>query len=382
MNSNKRNAKGMGSIRQRTDGRYEGRITINGKRKSFFAGKQGDVVKAMRSAKKAADDGIYFEPTRLSIGKWLDVWLDEYVSPSVKPLTLVSYTSQCKAHIKPEIGKTRLTALTSSHIQKLYNDMQRIKGLSAKTIRNTHGVLHKALSKAVELHYLGYNPSDACVLPRLKKKEIQPFEEAEIRAFINLIENGESLKELFLVALFTGMRRGEVCGLSWDSINFDNGLIRIKQQLVIDNKKGSKYYIDSTKNDKIRTITPAPFIISILKDAKRKQNKNRLMAGRAWENKWDLVFTNEIGHHLCPQTVLKRFKKLASKIGQPNARFHDLRHTYAVTALQEGDDIKTVQENLGHATASFTLDVYGHVSEKMKKESASRMEAFIQSIKN
>lgn len=378
---NERNAKGMGNIRKREDERYEGRITINGIRKSFYGDKQGDVLKAMRAAKKASDDGVYFEPSKLTIFKWLKTWLNEYVSPSVKPLTLASYISQCKTHIIPELGKIKLTALNATQIQKLYNDMSRKKGSSAKTIRNTHGVLHKALSKAVELRYIGFNPSNACVLPRVKRKDIQPFEEDDIKAFLKLIENGVSLKELFIVALFTGMREGEICGLSWESIDFNKEIIRISQQLLKEKIKGGKYYIDSTKNSKVRTITPAPFVISILKDVKRKQNENRLKAGSAWNNNWDLVFTDEIGHHHCPQTVLKRFKKLASEIGKLNARFHDLRHTYAVTSLQEGDDIKTVQENLGHSTASFTLDVYGHVSEKMKKKSAARMEAFIQNIK-
>ena len=127
-----RNVKGMGSIRQREDGRYEGRITINGQCKSFYGDKQGDVLKAMRAAKKSADDGVYFEPSKLSVSKWLNTWLDEYVSQSVKPLTLVAYTSQFNAHIKPAIGKIKLTALTATHIQKLYNDMQRINNSSAK----------------------------------------------------------------------------------------------------------------------------------------------------------------------------------------------------------------------------------------------------------
>ncbi len=378
-----RNPKGMGSVRQREDGRYEGRININGQRKSFYADKQSDVLKAIREAKKAEDDGVYFEPSKLSVSKWLKIWLDEYVLNSVKPLTLAAYNSQCKTHIIPIIGKIKLTKLDSTHIQKLYNDMQRNKGLSAKTIKNTHGVLHKALSKAVELRYIGFNPSDACVLPRVKKKDIQPFEEEDIKAFLRTLdEKEESFKDLFVIALFTGMREGEICGLSWDTIDFGEGTIQIKQQILKEKIKGGKHYIDSPKNSKVRMITPAPFVISVFKDVKKIQNENKLRAGSAWENEWNLVFTNEIGHHLYPQTVLKHFKKIASEIGKPNARFHDLRHTYAVTSLQEGDDIKTVQENLGHATASFTLDVYGHVSEKMKERSAARMEAFIHNIKD
>ena len=378
----KRNAKGMGSIRQRKDGTYEGRIIINGERKSFYGTKQGDVIKAMRNAKKAAEDGVYFEPTRLTVSKWLDIWLDEYVSSSVKPLTYAAYKSQCDNHIKPTIGKLKLMALNATEIQKMYNELSRTKGLSSKTIKNTHGVLHKALSKAVALRYISYNPSDACTLPHIEKKEIQPLEEPEIKAFLKAIEEGERFKDLFTLALFTGMREGEICGLSWDSVSFDKGTICIRQQLLKEKRKGGRCYVAATKNNKSRVITPAPFVMAILKEIKRVQTENRLRAGMAWDNKWNLVFTDELGNHLFPQTVLKRFKRVATRIGRPDARFHDLRHTYAVTALQEGDDIKTVQTNLGHATASFTLDVYGHVSQKMKAESAARMEAFIQNIVN
>ena len=118
-----------------------------------------------------------------------------------------------------------------------------------------------------------------------------------------------------------------------------------------------------------------------LRAEKVAQAERRLKAGSAWHNKYNLVFTNEVGENLAINTVYKNFKKIAEIVGRPDARVHDLRHTFAVMSLQEGDDVKTVQSNLGHATASFTLDVYGHVSEKMKKDSAARMEAFIESVK-
>ena len=120
--------------------------------------------------------------------------------------------------------------------------------------------------------------------------------------------------------------------------------------------------------------------MEILKRIRKEQLANRMKMGAAWENDFDLVFTNTAGHFIVPQTALKHFKAIAARIGRADARFHDLRHTNAVTALQEGDDVKTVQQNLGHATASFTLDVYGHVSEKMKQESAARMETFFKNI--
>ncbi len=374
------NAKNNGSVRQRDNGTWEARCVLNGKRVSFYGAKQSDALKAMRAAQKAADDGTYFEPTRLTVAEWLTAWLSEYVAPSCKPLTLSTYKSRVDTHILPALGKIKLTALNATQIQTFYNDLQREQGLSPKTIKNVHGILHKALDQAVKLRYIGLNPADACTLPRMEKKEIKPLSEDEIAAFLREIAEGEPLRNLFTVALFTGMREGEICGLAWDSVDFINGTITVRQQLCKEKKKGGVHYIAATKNDKSRTLTVAPFVMEILKEVFREQTVQRSLAGSAWANDWNLVFTNALGEHIVPQTALKRFKAVAERIGRPDARFHDLRHTYAVTALQEGDDVKTVQENLGHATASFTLDVYGHVSEKMKKESAARMQSYFEKI--
>jgi len=379
-NTKTRNAKGNGSVRQRENGTWEARCTINGKRKSFYGEKQSDVLKAMRAAQAAADSGAYFEPQRINLAKWLDLWLDEYVKPSSKPLTYTTYKSRIDTHIKPALGGIKLTALNSTKIQVFYNDLLRVNELSPKTIKNIHGILHKALDQALKLRYIGLNPADACILPRVEKKEIKPLNETEIAAFLVEIQNDEPLRDLFTVALFTGMREGEICGLSWDSVNFKDGTITVKQQLCKEKEKGGQHYIAPTKNDKMRTLTAAPFVMDILKRVQETQRSDQLALGSAWQNSFNLVFTDKAGRFIYPQTAFKHFKAIAAKIGRPDARFHDLRHTYAVTALQEGDDIKTVQQNLGHATASFTLDVYGHVSEKMKKESAARMQSYFEKI--
>ena len=193
--------------------------------------------------------------------------------------------------------------------------------------------------------------------------------------------SGNKYEPVFLVTLFTGMRQGEIFGLNWSSVDFDKGTIAVKRQLQKDIDGGSVYHIISPKNGKGRCITPAPSVMAILKDQRRRQLESRLLAGPAWEDS-DFVFTDELGHHLVPHTVYHNFKKIVESIGYPTTRFHDLRHSYAVAAIRSGDDIKTVQGNLGHATAAFTLDVYGHVTEQMKKESANRMENFIKGISN
>ena len=169
-------------------------------------------------------------------------------------------------------------------------------------------------------------------------------------------------------------------GLTWDCVDFDNGILTINKQMQLHQDKDMKaYQLVPTKDSKARTITAAPFVIECLRHRKIEQAKERLLAGPLWQQS-GLVFTDATGNHITKPTLYRAFKKAAASIGRPDARFHDLRHSYAVAALRSGDDIKTVQGNLGHATAAFTLDVYGHVTDQMKQDSASRMEQFIKTV--
>ena len=235
------------------------------------------------------------------------------------------------------------------------------------------------LRQAVEIGYLRFNPADACKLPRVERKELAPLDDAQITAFLQTIK-GSRFETLLTVTLFTGMREGEVLGLTWDNVDFKAGTVTIsKQALLHESEAGGGFRLGSTKNGKIRTIAPASAVMALLKQHKSEQAKQRLKVGKLWWNT-ALVFTDEIGRPLTKATVYRAFKKAAAEIGRPDARFHDLRHSYAVAAIRSGDDIKTVQGNLGHATAAFTLDVYGHVTEQMKQESAARMDAYIKAV--
>ena len=181
------------------------------------------------------------------------------------------------------------------------------------------------------------------------------------------------------MTLFTGLRQGEVLGLTWDCVDFTAGTVLINKQLQKMRTGDRGYYLASTKSGKSRKLTPAPSVMKLLRHQQAVQAEWRLRAGAAWQDS-GLVFTNKLGGHLMPHTVYQNYKKVVSSIGRPDARFHDLRHSYAVAAIRGGDDIKTVQGNMGHATAAFTLDVYGHVTDQMKQASAARMEKFIQSV--
>lgn len=385
-------ASGAGTIRKKTVMRngkeytyWEARYTIGfdpgtGKQvqRSISGKTQKEVSKKLKAATTAIDTGTYQAPSKMTVGQWLDIWTAEYLG-GVKPRTVDSYKSTVKHQIKPAMGAIRLDSLNAHTIQSFYNSLG--DRLSAKTVKNTHGILHKALQQAVANGYIRFNPADACIIPRAVRKELHPLDESQISTFLQMIR-GHRFEALFTITLFTGMREGEVLGLTWDAVDLDKGTLHINKQLQKERGGGGAYSLVPTKNSKGRCITLAPFVLALMNDVRRQQLRWRLQNARCWDNPMNLVFTDELGGHLMPHTVYHRFKAIVEAMGCPDVRFHDLRHSYAVAAIRAGDDVKTVQENLGHATASFTLDIYGHVTEQMKQASASRMEQFIHSVRN
>ena len=367
---------------------WEGRVTIGydsgtGRQiqKSFTGKTQKEVTEKMLAVQVEVNNHTYQEPSKMTLGEWLDIWQNEYLG-SVKPMTVLNYSQHVRNHIKPALGAVKLDVLNTHTIQRFYNSLGKTNGdqpgLSAKTIKCVHGVLHKALSQAVKVGYLRFNPADACELPRIERKEIKPLDNAAMSAFIQAIQ-GHRFETLYLTLLFTGMRRGEICGLTWDCVDLNKGTIFINKQLQNVPGQPGEFRLVSTKSSKGRTITVAAYVIALLKKHKAKQSADRLKAGPAWQDH-NFVFCNEIGEHLSPHTVYHNYKRIVASIGMPDARLHDLRHSFAVASFQAGDDPKTVQANLGHATASFTLDVYAHATEEMKQASAKRMEEFIKEI--
>lgn len=393
-----RNAAGAGSIRKKTiksKGQeytyWEARVTVGfdpgtGKQvqKSFTGKTQKEVREKMQAAAVAVNTGDYFEPSKMTLARWIEIWIQEY-SGDKKYSTVKHYKAQCKTHITPSLGAVRLSELTTPQIQAFYNKMQR-DGLAAKSVRNIHGILTKCLSTAVRVGYLRVNPAASVTLPKVVRKEIHPLTDRQVQDFLKAADDDE-YGILLKVILFTGLRESEAIGLTWDCIDFKMGTLKICKQLQKRPLKDGGFTFTPLKNNKTRILKPAPFVMKLLERRKCEQAEQRLTVGDLWEGwnsteerKTALVFTSVIGKNLHPQTVYSHYKKLAAKIGIPESRVHDLRHTFAVLSLQNGDDVKTVQSNLGHATAAFTLDVYGHVSEKMKNDSAARMEAYIEGI--
>ena len=384
----KRGANGAGTIKKRSDGRWEGRFTAGydtktGKQiqKSVYGKTQKELRQKLSKVIAEIDEGSYFEPSKLTVNEWIDIWERDYLG-GISKATAYQYKRKAELHIRPALGRVKLSELNTAMIQKLYNELGREHDgkapLAPKSIKDLNGVLHKLLQQAVMLNYIRYNPVNACVLPKARKSEINPLTDTQIRSFLEAIR-GHRYERIYKVYLFTGMREGELLGLKWDCVDFERGCILIDKQLHKSQEAGGEYYFSPPKHDKVRRITPAPYVMSILSEQREQQEKLRSQAGKAWQDS-GLVFTNEVGRFVSFRTVYDCFKRIAKQIGIPQLRIHDLRHTYAVNSLRAGDDPKTVQENLGHVSAAFTLDVYGHYTDDMRRASADRMEAFISKI--
>ena len=395
-----KNANKSGSIRKRPDGRWEARYVVGhdpgtGKliRRSIYGATQKEVRQKLTAVTAALDDGTYIAPNKITVGQWLDVWLKEYTG-DLKPLTITSYKSTIEKKLKPNLGAVKLCELTSPMIKKLYNKLgAEPKPLSPKTIRNIHGVLHTALQEAMHAGYIRINPADAVRPPKVQKAKLSVLEDTDISAFAQAIQ-GTRYELLLLIDLFTGLRRGELLGLTWDCIDFERNRITVDKQLQFERGKNARFYFIAAKNGKTRTITVAPFVMQLLRAQRARQAEWHLKNGPIWTEDGSmfadssftkmsplcLVFTQEDGKHIMPDTVYHAFKKAAKAIGKPDLRFHDLRHSYAVASITSGDDVKIVQHNMGHATAAFTLDIYAAAWGSMKQASADRMEQFIRSV--
>ena len=396
---------GEGCIRKRNATTWEARVTVSidpethkQKYKCFYAKSRKEVKAKMDAFLEQKQEEECYVQTLLAntiardksstseddmfLSNWLTIWQKDYLS-DIKRSTRANYQSIIDNHIDPILGNYPLSKLKAPIIQNFYNALHEEKGLSPKYVKNIHGVLHKALDKAVEVEYATKNYSSACSIPKVEEAEITPLnKEEQERLFAAL--KGEEFEDLILVDLFTGLRCGELLGLTWDCIDFENGIIHVKKQLSRPRKKGGggKCYWSSLKNGKTRIVLPAPFVMDVLKHHKAVQASQKLAAGSLWDEGDfpGLVFTHPDGYHYIQPTIWKEFQKILKKAGLNHYRVHDLRHTFAVNSLKAGDDIKTLQENMGHYSAAFTLDKYGHVVDEMRKASSNRMQKLIESM--
>lgn len=382
-----RRSDGEGSIRKRANGTWEAQYSAgydeNNKRirRSIYGKTRKEVAAKLAEITQAIRKNEYIAPNDITVKDWVSEWLKNYLLKA-RDSTKYQYEQYFRLYVLPVIGNKPIQEVTAPMIQNIIAG--KLKDLSAKTVRNLHGIMHHCFQDATDMEIISKNPVKKRreMLPQVEKKEMIILEGKAVNKFLSEIQ-GKEFEEIFFVDLFTGLREGEILGLTWDCIDFKNRSITVKQQLKRDShvgEKNSQYVIDNTKTGNIRTIHPAASVFPVLKRVKKHQQENQLRNGSRYYNPDNLVFTNEIGSHINGRTLLKAFKKRVEAIGLPEMRFHDLRHTFAALSIQNGDDLYAVSKTLGHSTISTTANIYGHLTEKAKKDSANRMDAYISSL--
>ena len=382
--ANKRRPQGDGTIRKRSDGRWEARIIVGHKNdgspmyKSAFAKTQKSALKQLHQLIDLYRDVDLTEDCRMTLGEWLDKWLDEYMIFTIRESTLDSYRAMVKNQVKPFIGGKQIASLTTADMQKFYNKIKKEgrvrehpihgKTLADSMVRGVHMMLHEALDTAVKERLIAKNPTNGTTVPKCNYPEKQILGDSQLDTFLEAIKGEEYWDTFFYVEVMTGLRRGEICGLKWQDINFEENKLQVKRSVSV--KKGGGVSIGETKTETgVRSILMPPSVADVLQN--RKQT-----AITEW------VFPNFMHPEqpISPATAYRKLKIILKHAGLPLIRFHDLRHTFATHATHGGVDPKTLAGILGHTNASFTLDTYTHVTSDMQKAASNIVGNIMQNI--
>ena len=372
----KKRANGEGNIRKRKDGRWEGRYTvgrdpITGKQifKNVLGKTQAEVRKKLKQAIEDSGKLDFTKTGKYTVGQWMDVWFENYAQLKVRPSSHQTYKGYIKNHIKPHIGDIPIEKLTSLELQKFYRKLltegrvprieseNQPKGLSPKTVRNINQVISSAMEMAKEQKLILENPTERCALPKVEHREMKTLPAEQLATFLR--EARESgVYELYYLDLATGLRRGELLGLKWEDIDLEQGIIHVRRQVARINGEVKEVPL-KTKNS-YRSIAISQDAVNMLRGLKAQGLS-------------EYVFPSPTGGPISPDSVRHMLHRVLKRAGLPELRFHDLRHTFATLALQNGVDIKTVSGMLGHFSAGFTLDTYAHVTTAAQKEAANTM---------
>ena len=367
---------GEGSVFLRKDGRWEGRIVVgyhdngNPKTKNVTAKTQAECKEKLQALKEQCGRTTDRLKPDMPFGDWIDFWYQNFSKPKIRPTTQECYENRIYNHIIPEIGKIPLCKLTQNDLQQFYARLKKGgrrrltefygEGLSDRMVRSCHTSCRTALEKAVTEGLITANPAIGCRLPPKKAKEMQVLTQDEIQRFL-IQAHEEGYYEFFLLELTTGMRRGEILGLQWKDVNFSTGELHIRRQVV---KKGAQTLISKPKTkSSIRTLILPPDMLDIL--AEHKKN-----ATCEW------VFPSPVkeGEPRNPASLYGKFQKILKRAQCKKVRFHDLRHTFATMAIENGMDIKTLSAMIGHVSAETTLNIYSHITDTMQLQAAVKID--------
>jgi len=331
---------------------------VGGRQKWETAGtRKKDAERLLEQRMGAISDGVLHDLKKMIFADFAGLWLEQYASMKVKESTLSSYESIVRVHLRPYFGARGLRSISPADCQQFVTDKLAEGSVSAKTVTNLIVVLKEMLKHAVRWGYLVENPARYLERPRVERKERDYLRPDEIRVFLQ--GANPDYRALFLTAILTGMRRGELIALRWGDINWDDSTVHVRRSL----HKGK--FIPPKSKRSVRSIVMSPALKSALRERwiTRKENRN------------DLVFANSVGEPLDPDNLVRReFHPALSRSGLRRIRFHDLRHTYAALLISQGENIKFIQHQLGHASIQTTMDCYGHLLPEVSQGTGKRLD--------
>jgi integrase len=369
-----RRGNGEGTIGRRKDGRWEGRYYVptedGPKRKVIYGKTRAEVSEKLTKALSDRANGIVYDNENITVGEYLDVWLKRSVYGSVRQSTYDRDTNLVNNHIKPVLGSLKLKKLNSAHVQNFYRN-RLDTGLSASTVRKIHDILRRGLAQAVDWYLTQRNVADVVKPPRPVPKEIVALSTDETRRLLDAAAE-DRLEALYVLAVHTGMRQGEMLALRWQDVDIENAVLSVRRTLT---RRGGKIAFGEPKTKKSRrSIRLTPQAVDALRAHLERQLRDMEILGDHYQDQ-GLIFTTDTGAPIIPSNLRQRsFTPLLKRVGLPHMRFHDLRHTCATLLLSRGVHPKFVQELLGHATIAITLDTYSHVMPSMGDATAKAME--------
>lgn len=374
-----RRGAGEGTIRQRKSGRWEARVTLGygpdgrQRRKSVYGDTRGEVQQIVKQVLLAKEMGLDRVDERQTVKQFLERWLVDCHKPSVRHSTWKRSEQVVRVHLVPEIGHVRLVKLTPHEVQALLN--RKLKsGLTPRTVEIIRAVLRTALNQAVRWGDVPRNVAELANAPRVPKREIEPLTAEEARRLLDALE-GERLKALFVLAVSTGLRQGELLGLRWPDIDLGEGVLRVRHGLQ---RQDGEYRFVEPKSKQSRRTLPLPgMAVSALRCHRVSQAEERLEAGPKWEES-DLVLPTRVGRPMHPSVVRSAFRRALKTAGLKQQRFHDLRHCCATLLAAGGAHPREIMKTLSHSQISVTMNVYNtHAIPSRQRETAEWMDAML-----
>lgn len=369
-----------GHIKQRTKGSWSISIYLgkdkktNKKKYKWYTvkGDKKDAEKFLTEKLRELDTGTFIDSKDINVRQYLDFWYEQHCLNNLSPTTYESYRRNLDNYILEELGHIRLEDLKPMHLQFFYTKCSK-KGLSNKTILYFHRIIHCALNQAMKWQFIIRNVADCVDTPKPEKYKPLVLNNKEITQLIKAISNTDIYIPV-IIGIYTGMRRGEILGLTWKNIDLEQGTLKVVQALY-PTANGLIFSSPKTENS-IRKISMPLTLINILKDYKVKQEtiKNRL--GNNY-NDVDLVCALANGNPIHPTTLNHKFRDLLKENNLPLIRFHDLRHTHASLLLKEHVEPKVISERLGHSNIKITLDIYSHIYEETNMEVADTFDRLL-----